>query len=167
MRSIWRSKILLQVRRVVNIFSSNQKKKNLMLPHILYSNYYYFCLFGQVRRPTLSARHVFAQLATLNSSSRSPRCSPQSRARPAATLHRRRPRAAGVRAERRGGEAGRSLLDSAPASAPVGQTSTAPGSATPAPEGTPAATPSSPAPAEKQAPSSGGILDKLQPKAPQ
>lgn len=61
----------------------------------------------------------------------------------------------------RGGEAGRSLLDSAPASAPVGQTSTESGSATPAPDGSPAATPSTPAPAEKQAPSSGGILDKL------
>jgi preprotein translocase subunit SecG len=56
----------------------------------------------------------------------------------------------------RGGEAGRSLLDgAAPVSAPAGTTSPAPDAAAP-----PAATPA-PAPAEKQAPSSGGILDKL------
>lgn len=60
----------------------------------------------------------------------------------------------------RGGEAGRSLLDSSPVSAPAGTTSPAPDAAAPsAPD--PAATPSAPAPAEKQAPSSGGILDKL------
>lgn len=57
----------------------------------------------------------------------------------------------------RGHEAGRSILDSTPAStAPAPATS-----GTPAPEGTPSATPSAPAPAESQTPSSGGILDKL------
>ncbi len=63
----------------------------------------------------------------------------------------------------RGGEAGRSLLESVPASAPAGTTTApAPGSASPAPDGAPAATaPAAPAPGEKQAPSSGGILDKL------
>ncbi len=60
----------------------------------------------------------------------------------------------------RGGEAGRSLLDSAPASAPAGTAAPASDAAAPsAPDQ--AATPSAPAPAEKQAPSSGGILDKL------
>lgn len=60
----------------------------------------------------------------------------------------------------RGGEAGRSLLDSAPASAPAGTAVPASDAAAPSvPD--PAATPSAPAPAEKQAPSSGGILDKL------
>lgn len=58
----------------------------------------------------------------------------------------------------RGGEASRSLLDTAPASAPVGTTSPAPGAAAPS---APESAPSAPAPAEKQAPSSGGILDKL------
>lgn len=60
----------------------------------------------------------------------------------------------------RGGEAGRSLLDSAPASAPANTAAPASDAAAPsAPDQ--AATPSAPAPAEKQAPSSGGILDKL------
>jgi len=56
----------------------------------------------------------------------------------------------------RGGEAGRSLLQDTPASS----STTAPAATPAAPpaDGTPAATP---APAEKQAPSSGGILDKL------
>jgi preprotein translocase subunit SecG len=55
----------------------------------------------------------------------------------------------------RGGEAGRSLLDSAPAAAPAGQT-TAPG--TPPSADAPSATP---APADSPAPGQGGILDKL------
>ncbi|MDO9382893.1 MAG: preprotein translocase subunit SecG [Hyphomicrobiaceae bacterium] len=61
----------------------------------------------------------------------------------------------------RGGEAGRSLLDSSPVSAPAG-TTTAPASDAAAPPASDAAgAPSAPAPAETQAPSSGGILDKL------
>lgn len=56
----------------------------------------------------------------------------------------------------RGVEASRSLLDSAPASAPAGQPA-APSAGAPAPDAAPATA----TPAPEQAPSSGGILDKL------
>lgn len=57
----------------------------------------------------------------------------------------------------RGGEAGRSILDSAPAA----QTAPATQGSTPPADGAAPAAPSTPAPAEGQSSGQGGILDKL------
>lgn len=59
------------------------------------------------------------------------------------------------------GEASRSLLDGAPAPSSPAPAGTPPSAGTTAPETAPSAQPAPAAPAEGQAPSSGGILDKL------